>query len=539
MIGLEPASLRHSLSPALRSAAQYLASGNLQSARDQATLALEQSHPTAQQLFAAHYFLLQARQQLADDEAVRHGLTLLSLADTINDNEYRALAHSEIGDLYRQLGMVHRSVRHLRESLRYASSTAAAQLALPFLRLGLAYLTIGQHSDALVRLERARNLFFSLNQTAMAARALLGEAEALTSLARAEEALSRLETAENLILQTDDRKRLTAVHRALASAYGVLGDDEQVADNLSLAVALHEQGIDSHCEAQTRLELARFRFSKGQLDAALASLRTALHLFRASGDLAGQAEVLRLMASVHEAAGEATAALGALKEHLDLRLKLEARDGDRSAAVRIMQLEQSLAHEHSSGRRTHRALVEANRILREQSVQLEELSRTDYLTRLFNRRHLTQLLEREQKATSQGQSLSLLLFDVDDFKNINDSLGHLVGDKVLKGIGSILLELAHDNRVMARWGGEEFAVALLGMNEQATAEFAELLRERIAGHDWAVIDEGLSELPISISAGIACMSEPEVDTVRQLIHLADNRMYEAKELGRNRVVNIG
>ena len=128
MIGLEPASLRKSLSPALRSAVQYLESGNLESARNQATLALEQSQPAEhRQLFAAHYLLLQARQRQDDSEAVRHALTLLTLADAVNDNEYRAVAHSEIGDLYRQLGMLDRSVRHLRESLRFTPAVRSGR----------------------------------------------------------------------------------------------------------------------------------------------------------------------------------------------------------------------------------------------------------------------------------------------------------------------------------------------------------------------------------------------------------------------------
>ncbi len=534
MIGLEPTSFRQSLPPALLAATEHLDKGELDSARDQANQALEESNSAEHhRLFVAHYLLLKTREKLDDHQSLKHALQLLSLAEALNDNEYRSLAHSEVGELYRQLGMLDRSVRHLRESLRYASSTAADQMALPFLRLGLAYLGAGETADALNRLERARNLLFALNKTELAAQALLAEARALISLGRSDEALSRLETAENLILKTDDRRDLTAVHRAMAAAYAELGDHEQVAENLTLAVTLHEQGIDRQTEGQTRLELARFNFGLGRPDQALSGLRAALHLFKDAADLNGQAQVLRLMASVHEATDEPTAALGALKEHLSLRQQLEAREGDRSAAVRIMQLEQSLAHEHSSGRRTHKALVEANRILREQSSQLEEMSRTDYLTRLYNRRYATQLLEREMPAARRGRPLGLLLFDIDDFKSINDRYGHLIGDRVLKEVGSILLSLAGDNLVMARWGGEEFAVVLLGVGPEATADFAEQLRELIAGHNWQRLGAGLD---LRISAGVAFATDPGADTIRQMIQLADNRLYEAKNAGRNRVV---
>lgn len=537
MTGLEPRSLIDALPSGLLAELTAADQGSWQSTREQASRELSSSDTDPRKQFALNYALLQTYRGTVDNDAVRHALQLISLADALNDNELRSVAHSEIGELYRSMGMFDRAVRHLRESLRHASSTDSRQLALPFLRLGLAYHATGESAEGLLRLERARNLFLAHNHPGLAAQALLGEARALIGLSRAQEALQRLESAENLILKTEDRQRLTAVHRAMAAAYAALGEEEQVAESLSLAAALHDQGIDSQSEGQTNLDLATFNFEQGRNEAALARLRTALHRFRESDDLNGMARVLRLMAAVHEAMDDTTAALGALKEHLQLRQKLEAREGDRRSAVRIMQLEQSLAHEHSSARRTHQALLEANRRLREQSAQLDLMSRTDYLTGLFNRRHLTQLLERELQSGSAGMPVTLLLLDIDEFKQVNDTYGHLAGDQVLRQVADLLKEhAADDSRVAARWGGEEFAIALFGGGLFDGEQLAQRLRQQIASESWAGVAPGLS---ISISVGIATVSELTGRSVRQLINLADGRLLDAKEQGRDQVISGG
>lgn len=537
MTGLEPRSLIDALPSGLLAELTAADRGSWQSIREQASRELSSSDTDPRKQFALNYALLQTYRGTVDNDAVRHALQLISLADALNDNELRSVAHSEIGELYRSMGMFDRAVRHLRESLRHASSTDSRQLALPFLRLGLAYHATGESAEGLLRLERARNLFLAHNHPGLAAQALLGEARALIGLSRAQEALQRLESAENLILKTEDRQQLTAVHRAMAAAYAALGEEEQVAESLSLAAALHDQGIDSQSEGQTNLDLATFNFEQGRNEAALARLRTALHRFRESDDLNGMARVLRLMAAVHEAMDDTTAALGALKEHLQLRQKLEAREGDRRSAVRIMQLEQSLAHEHSSARRTHQALLEANRRLREQSAQLDLMSRTDYLTGLFNRRHLTQLLERELQSGSAGMPVTLLLLDIDEFKQVNDTYGHLAGDQVLRQVADLLKEhAADDSRVAARWGGEEFAIALFGGGLFDGEQLAQRLRQQIANESWAGVAPGLS---ISISVGIATVSELTGRSVRQLINLADGRLLDAKEQGRDQVISGG
>src|SRR5690606_11462072 len=121
----------------------------------------------------------------------------------------------------------------------------------------------------------------------------------------------------------------------------------------------------------------------------------------------------------------------------------------------------------------------------------------------------------------------------DDFKGINDRYGHAVGDRVLVELANLLQEVGGSSGSVARWGGEEFAIALQDADLSAGARFAERLREQVGKHDWSAFGPGFQ---VHLSAGVASRLDDHMNSLRDLIKLADNRMYTAKQKGRNRVV---
>jgi diguanylate cyclase (GGDEF)-like protein/PAS domain S-box-containing protein len=169
---------------------------------------------------------------------------------------------------------------------------------------------------------------------------------------------------------------------------------------------------------------------------------------------------------------------------------------------------------------THRKLVERN---------LDELARTDMLTGLSNRRDFDERLEQAlTRRKAAPQALALMLIDLDRFKDVNDTLGHLAGDTVLKAVAARLREAAFDIDVLARLGGDEFAI-LLGDN--GAAESAELLAARLKVAMSRPIPIIGSSVTVTLSIGIAyCQGEL---SARDLTHLADRALYDAKESGRN------
>jgi two-component system cell cycle response regulator len=166
--------------------------------------------------------------------------------------------------------------------------------------------------------------------------------------------------------------------------------------------------------------------------------------------------------------------------------------------------------------------------------RLEALATTDPLTRILNRRALLDRLTAEvDRARRFDSSLCLLLLDVDHFKRINDTAGHLAGDRVLRQIGALLEDAARKVDVVARYGGEEFVAILPETSVDGATIFAERLRERIAAHDFDLGGDEPAHLTVSI--GIASFPSLRVASTEDLFARADEALYRAKSGGRNQV----
>lgn len=160
----------------------------------------------------------------------------------------------------------------------------------------------------------------------------------------------------------------------------------------------------------------------------------------------------------------------------------------------------------------------------------------DGLTDLFNRRKFQEEFDREfTRARRYQRPLSLILFDVDHFKRINDSVGHLAGDAVLQGIARLVKELTRREQVVARIGGEEFAVLCPETQVGGAEALAEKLRAAFATEIIEI--PGQTQLSVTCSFGVADL-QPRMENSSALFTTADRALYQAKAAGRNRVVTI-
>jgi diguanylate cyclase (GGDEF)-like protein len=167
--------------------------------------------------------------------------------------------------------------------------------------------------------------------------------------------------------------------------------------------------------------------------------------------------------------------------------------------------------------------------------QVSEQAVTDELTGLSNQRRFRELMTKEdERARRFGHDLSFLILDIDDFKQVNDTYGHLQGDEVLRMVGRVLKAESRGVDEPARYGGEEFAVALPETGLTGAVELAERIRARIASERVPSLD-GASPLRVTASVGAASMPV-SADGARALIAAADAALYEAKRAGKNRVV---
>jgi len=162
--------------------------------------------------------------------------------------------------------------------------------------------------------------------------------------------------------------------------------------------------------------------------------------------------------------------------------------------------------------------------------EIYRLTTVDGLTQIYNKRYFLEVLDREiSRSHRYGRELSLIMFDIDHFKLVNDNYGHLAGDYVLKHLASVIKSRIRREDIMARYGGEEFAIILPEIENCNATRFAEKIRQLVEQTAFTFEE---TEIPVTISIGVATSSE-EVRTMDEFVKIADDYLYDAKRSGRN------
>jgi diguanylate cyclase (GGDEF)-like protein len=161
---------------------------------------------------------------------------------------------------------------------------------------------------------------------------------------------------------------------------------------------------------------------------------------------------------------------------------------------------------------------------------------TDELTGLFNHRRFQEVITQEvERARRYDQEMGLIMLDIDNFKRVNDTYGHLQGDMVLREVARVLRQSSREIDEPARYGGEEMAVALPQTDLEGAYRFAERVRRRIEALDLPLLD-GDGNLKVTASFGAASLRTSPGDGKDALVGAADAALYRAKRSGKNRTV---
>jgi len=186
--------------------------------------------------------------------------------------------------------------------------------------------------------------------------------------------------------------------------------------------------------------------------------------------------------------------------------------------------------------KTNNVLLDRSKELTELNKEFKKLSITDALTGLFNRRYFEEALADEMGITKRhGDISSLLVIDIDYFKKVNDTYGHMHGDNVIKMIAGVMKDRLRGSDVLCRIGGEEFVVICRRIDKKDAIKLAEDIRESVEGR---VTNTGKDTIKVTISIGVATVMKDNIDThIENIFKFADIALYHSKENGRNRVTH--
>ena len=286
--------------------------------------------------------------------------------------------------------------------------------------------------------------------------------------------------------------------------------DEAIVELQALLARYREFGMRPN-EGLCFCEIGRCFEARQHHGAARQSYLRSIEILKEGGTLPDLQEATEGLSRAEEAAGDHRAALEALKE---VRA-IDRRKSDEAALSTMAQ--------------------------RELRIELARLTSTwarqatlDPLTGLGNRRALDLWMSESLPRVEQGEPVTLLLLDLDHFKQVNDRFGHAVGDEVLRRVAALIQQNCRSADLAVRYGGEEFVLALFGVAHEAAADVAHRLRASVEAEPWGVVAEGLR---VSVSIGLA--AAVEAPDGQSLLTLADRRLYAAKFGGRNQVVTAG
>lgn len=338
-------------------------------------------------------------------------------------------------------------------------------------------------------------------------------------------ALGKFEEARTLAERVGDRRLIMLIDGNIAGALGGLGRlDEALARcvaQLDAARAIR----DRQNEALILRNLGENHRLRGDYDRSLASLSESLAIATEVGAKARQRVAHEELAKTCEAMGDMGRALTHFKAYHALDREVQGVEARRAAQAHLMKIEiERVQREAEFHRRQSADLSLANQ-------QLAREAREDPLTGLANRRELERALALGFDAAAAGdRSLAIVVFDVDQFKRINDCHTHVVGDAVLQEIAATLTAACRATDAAFRYGGEEFVLLLRDAGRIEAVTIAERVRGAVAARDWNELSSGLA---VTMSAGVAAGTR--YASAADMLRVAEEQLYRAKRNGRNRV----
>jgi diguanylate cyclase (GGDEF)-like protein len=494
---------------------------------------------------AAHFALGERCEALPDHEsALEHFAAALAAAAASGDRKLEAEAHRRMAYAHDNMGSFPLALEHHLAALRILEEAGDERGRAHVLRtIGVSASKSKDHEQGLVWYHRSLEIARRTGDRDAVARTLNNIGLDLKNLGRLEESLAALEEALGLF-------RALGMARFEAQALGnrshtlelLRRDAEAEAGYLQAIAMCRSLGVE-HGLANALIGLGRMGVRQGRLDRARQLLSEGLELSERAAHRPDVAEALEALAQLEKLAGNDARALANFERFHEVTRSMVMEESQRrlkglELRLRVDQAQRETQEERLRGRelaeayeRLQAAAAEKNDLL----ALLERQSREDPLTGLANRRHMERgLADSFDESRRTDAPLCLALLEIDDFQRVNDSFSRSAGDAALRETARILRGSTPEGDLAARFGGEQFALVLHGLEREEAARLCERIRGEVEGHDWIEIHQWLK---VTVSVGIVEASGQA--SAERMLAECDARLRAAKDAGGNRIVATG
>ncbi|HVP22162.1 MAG TPA: diguanylate cyclase [Anaerolineaceae bacterium] len=467
--------------------------------------------------------------------ALPHLLEAQALLEELHEREELLNVLRDLGWVYFNLGDLPQAIEILHKALRFARELGDAIYEAKILNaLGAIYGENGDKTESIDALRRAltnletaddnRLRCLILNNLAMTQFEVQSYNEALDSAAESLMIAKSLQSADLVASVLDTIGQIYLARQEYVKAESFF--------NQALA-SHHGEGTDP---GEIKLNLARAEVGQGQLDEAAGWLHQSLASVEARGVNRFTYQVHELLSHIYEEKGELDHAINHYKLFHGIKSQVFNEETQlRLGNLMVSQQAETTRIDSEIYRLKNLALRQEISHHRQAVAEMEILATTDALTGLLNRRHFMTLAGYAfDSASRAGQPLSAIMIDIDDFKKVNDSFGHLAGDQVLIDVCSAIQGGLRKEDLLGRLGGEEFAAILPRAGLSSVQKVAERILQKVSAQ---ITSTGGQNIQVTISIGLA-QAGPALERLEQLLDQADQALYAAKRAGKNRVVAL-
>jgi diguanylate cyclase (GGDEF)-like protein len=474
------------------------------------------------------------------EEALETFLSNYTLCNVLSKPERASVALNNAAIVYNFLGDYASALELYTKSLELCKSLDYREgIGRALKNIGVTHLEMKHFHEALEYLQQALTFQELRDEPQLHSYTLVDIGRCYQALGQLDEALSYV--AQGLVL-AEDNHNLTGVADAL-DTLGMLqlerGNLTEAQHHLDRALWLKREMKEPLGQVTTQRYRSTLLLQQEKPDLAVLVLQEALDLAEETGSKTGLYQVHLLLSRAYEQSSDLAKALAHHKTYVQLKDDVFNEASSRMLqSLRVTAQIEKAEKEREIYRLKNVELAQANEQLQQLDLQksqllerLEQQAVQDGLTGLYNRRYFDEQLQRFfEQAVAQQTPLSVMMCDVDNFKRINDTFSHQVGDKVLVTIAKILSESIRQSDVLARYGGEEFILLMPTTSHDIAMSVSERLRQNVANYPWYTVHP---DLKVTLSLGVA--SDLSSNNPEKLTALADLHLYKAKRLGKNRV----